>query len=170
LCSVVAEINSHLDREPRAGLEEWRGVDWRGRHGGKERFIAGLRAAVGEGSLLPMTLLRLWEVYGDAACGAWLINMAQGNVGCSPAAITVWLGDDVVRAKHHHLVRSLDAVNWLLGIPCPDGSRGRLLRTYEEIAYVVQVLSQVRTARTGDASSPYLTLAACDRAPEKKLC
>jgi Squalene-hopene cyclase C-terminal domain/Prenyltransferase and squalene oxidase repeat len=106
---LIAEINSQLDRDPPAGLEEWRGRRLAQHPGGNERLLAGLRAAVRQGRPLPVKLLHSLEIYGDAARGARSIDPMRGNVGCSPAATAVWLGDGLMQARRHPLVRYLEA-------------------------------------------------------------
>ncbi|HEV2778251.1 MAG TPA: prenyltransferase/squalene oxidase repeat-containing protein [Actinophytocola sp.] len=117
--SLIAEINSHLDQDLPIGLEEWRGRRLIQHPGGNIRLLAGLRAAVGRGHPLPMKLLHSLEIYGDAARGARLIDPMRCNVGCSPAATAVWLGDSEVRAGCHPGVRYLEAVQRRGGGPVP---------------------------------------------------
>lgn len=116
---LIAEVNSHLDGDPPVGPAEWRGRRLAQHPGGNERLLTGLRAAVDQGRPLPMKLLHSLEIYGDAARGAPSIGPTWGNVGCSPAATAVWLGDDAVRAGQHSLVRYLDAVQRRGGGPVP---------------------------------------------------
>jgi hypothetical protein len=116
---LIAGINSQLDPNPPAGLAEWRGRRLAQHPGGNERLFAGLCAAVGEGRPVPTKLLHSLEVYGDVARGARLIDPVRGNVGCSPAATAVWLGDGLMRARRHPLVRYLKAVQRRRGGPVP---------------------------------------------------